>query len=62
MSSLALPGEPLSAPEGYLRGHGTQLSKLDGSLRSTVAGSIERVNKLVSVRAFQVSLMSRGVL
>ena len=37
--------------DGFLKGHGTQVS--DGFLRSTVSGVIERVNKLVSVKALK---------
>eukprot|EP00884_Botryococcus_braunii_P009121 jgi/Botrbrau1/1820/Bobra.146_1s0018.1 len=37
--------------EGFLRGHGTTL--FDGRLRASVCGVIERVDKLVSVRAIR---------
>ena len=46
---LVTPGEPIPADPGCLRGHGT-LQREDGTLIATVAGVIERVNKLVSVR------------
>ena len=55
MSYITLPGQTLSVPEGFLRGHGTFVSTQDGELHSSVAGTIERVNKLVSVRPFRVS-------
>ncbi|CAL6376586.1 unnamed protein product [Bathycoccus prasinos] len=45
------PGEVVdgvSASEGFLKGHGTQVS--EGELRATVSGVVERVNKLVSVK------------
>ena len=46
-----VPGEDLAGPEsGYLRGHGTFLSG-GGRLVSALAGTVERVDKLVSVRA-----------
>ena len=56
MSYIALPGQALSVPDDYLRGHGTFVSPTDGELHSSVAGTIERVNKLVSVRPFRVRL------
>ena len=34
--------------DGFLRGHGTRVA--DGRLLATVCGTVERVNKLVSVR------------
>jgi exosome complex component RRP4 len=46
---VVTPGEPISAEPGFLRGHGT-LVRHDGVLIATVAGVVERVNKLVSVR------------
>jgi exosome complex component RRP4 len=48
------PGEVVDgvdATEGFLKGHGTQLS--EGDLRATVSGVVERVNKLVSVKALK---------
>ena len=51
-SSMAIvtPGEPIPAEPGFLRGHGTLVRRHDGALIATVAGVVERVNKLVSVR------------
>ena len=46
---IVTPGEPIPAEPGFLRGHGT-LVRHDGALIATVAGVVERVNKLVSVR------------
>ena len=46
---VVMPGEPIPAEPGFLRGHGT-LVRHDGVLIATVAGVVERVNKLVSVR------------
>lgn len=46
---IVTPGEPIEAEAGFLRGHGT-LVRHDGTLIATVAGVVERVNKLVSVR------------
>ena len=48
------PGEPIPAEPGFLRGHGT-LVRHDGVLIATVAGVVERVNKLVSVRPLRSS-------
>ena len=45
------PGDPIEGvdmEDGFLRGHGTQV--VDGRLLATVCGTVERVNKLVSVR------------
>lgn len=47
--TVVTPGEPIAAEPGCLRGHGT-LMLPDGTLVATVAGVVERVNKLVSVR------------
>ncbi len=49
-SNLVLPGDAIPAEPGTLRGHGTLLRKSDGALVATVAGVVERVSKLVSVR------------
>ena len=43
--------EGVSTSEGILKGHGTQVS--EGELRATVSGVVERVNKLVSVKALK---------
>ena len=43
------PGEPIPVEPGFLRGHGTTV-RSDGVLVATVAGVVEHVNKLVSVR------------
>jgi exosome complex component RRP4 len=51
---VVTPGEPISAEPGFLRGHGT-LVRHDGALVATVAGVVERVNKLVSVRPLRSS-------
>lgn len=46
---IVTPGEPIIAEPGFLRGHGTLVND-EGKLVATVAGVVERVNKLVSVR------------
>ena len=40
--------EGIDVDDGFLRGHGTRV--VDGRLVATVCGTVERVNKLVSVR------------
>ena len=51
--SLVVPGEVIvSGEEGFLRGHGSYLDH-DGTvprLLASVAGQIERVNKLITVK------------
>lgn len=49
---ITIPGEPIPADSGVVRGHGTQLS-IPGqmsTLTATVSGVVEKVNKLVAVR------------
>jgi exosome complex component RRP4 len=59
MSGLCLPGQPITGEPGYLRGHGSYIvddnSGEEGGrvLYASVAGQIERVNKLISVRPLQ---------
>ena len=53
---VVTPGEVVTAEGGFLRGHGTYIVKGDADLGrpdklvASVAGVVERVNKLVSVR------------
>jgi len=61
-SSLFVPGQLITSETGYLRGHGSYLkegsscenngtdSKNNVQIISSVAGVLERVNKLISVR------------
>jgi exosome complex component RRP4 len=51
-SSLVVPGQPITAADGFLRGHGTFIEEtVDGpQLVSCAAGQIERVNKLITVK------------
>ena len=46
---VVTPGEVITSETGYLRGHGTYVAE-DGTLVASVAGVVERVNKLISVR------------
>ena len=56
--ALVVPGQTICCEQGYLRGHGTYFEHQDEDLGeereehlvSSLAGVIERVNKLVSVR------------
>lgn len=46
--NIATPGSFVTSSKEFMRGHGTFVEEED--VMSTVAGTIERVNKLVSVR------------
>mmetsp|Transcript_28625 Transcript_28625/g.42320 ORF Transcript_28625/g.42320 Transcript_28625/m.42320 type:complete len:278 (+) Transcript_28625:40-873(+) len=48
---LVVPGQVIAEGDGFLRGHGTYVEILENSERlvASVAGRVERVNKLVSV-------------
>ncbi|KAF8738903.1 Exosome complex exonuclease RRP4 N-terminal region, partial [Rhizoctonia solani] len=47
-SRLTSPGEPITSSQAFMRGHGTFVE--DEQVIASVAGTIERVNKLVSVK------------
>jgi exosome complex component RRP4 len=59
MAQLVVPGQPITSEAGFLRGHGCYLveNENDASdtssavLKASVAGQIERVNRLISVRS-----------
>ena len=44
---LVTPGQTINAEAGFLRGHGTYVR--NGVLIASVAGVVQRVNKLISV-------------
>ncbi|KAF9820864.1 hypothetical protein IEO21_01091 [Rhodonia placenta] len=46
---LTCPGEPITSSQAFMRGHGTYVDNEE--VIASVAGTIERVNKLVTVRA-----------
>ncbi|XP_057257530.1 exosome complex component RRP4 [Pezoporus wallicus] len=46
---LVAPGDTITTDTGYMRGHGTYVE--DDKLIASVAGVVERVNKLICVRA-----------
>ncbi|TFK63262.1 hypothetical protein BDN72DRAFT_776108 [Pluteus cervinus] len=48
-SKLTCPGEAITSSHAYMRGHGTYVDS--DEVIASVAGTIERVNKLVTVRA-----------
>lgn len=43
------PGEEISSQPNFLRGHGTYVDD-ENTLRASVAGVLEKVNKLISVK------------
>ncbi|WVO16433.1 hypothetical protein L204_104109 [Cryptococcus depauperatus] len=47
--SVITPGEVITSSKEFMRGHGTYVEDFD--VIASVAGTIERVNKLISVRA-----------
>ncbi|XP_059151804.1 exosome complex component RRP4-like isoform X2 [Physella acuta] len=46
--NIVTPGDIITADTGFMRGHGTYMD--EDCLHASVAGSVERVNKLISVR------------
>ncbi|KZP30468.1 hypothetical protein FIBSPDRAFT_725647 [Athelia psychrophila] len=50
-SKLTCPGESLTSAQAFMRGHGTYVDS--DTVISSVAGTVERVNKLVTVRAIR---------
>ncbi|KIP04213.1 hypothetical protein PHLGIDRAFT_31465 [Phlebiopsis gigantea 11061_1 CR5-6] len=48
-SKLTVPGETLTSSHAFMRGHGTYVD--NEQVIASVAGTVERVNKLISVRA-----------
>ncbi|NP_001085606.1 exosome component 2 S homeolog [Xenopus laevis] len=48
---LVTPGDTISTDSGFMRGHGTYTE--DDKLVASVAGVVERVNKLICVRALK---------
>ncbi|KAF9054642.1 hypothetical protein BJ165DRAFT_1337319 [Panaeolus papilionaceus] len=50
-SKLTCPGETLTSSQAFMRGHGTYVQNEE--VIASVAGTIERVNKLVTVRAIR---------
>ncbi|XP_061590090.1 exosome complex component RRP4 [Cololabis saira] len=48
---LVVPGDVITPEAGFMRGHGTYVD--DDKLTASVAGQVERVDKLICVRPFQ---------
>uniref|UniRef100_A0A8C6F8Z4 Exosome component 2 n=1 Tax=Monodon monoceros TaxID=40151 RepID=A0A8C6F8Z4_MONMO len=48
---LVVPGDTITTDTGFMRGHGTYMG--EEKLIASVAGSVERVNKLVCVKALK---------
>jgi len=48
--NFVTPGTIVTTEPGFMRGHGTYIGKEDGSLVASVCGTVERVNKLVTVK------------
>ncbi|XP_033732019.1 exosome complex component RRP4-like [Pecten maximus] len=48
ISNLVTPGDVITADTGFMRGHGTYME--DEKLHASVAGVVERVNKLICVK------------
>lgn len=61
MSDFVVPGQPITSEAGYLRGYGAYIQSSeeingDGTgtvLIASVAGKIERVNKLITVKSLR---------
>ncbi|PWN47812.1 hypothetical protein IE53DRAFT_375907 [Violaceomyces palustris] len=48
--TIACTGESIASSQTFMRGHGSYLDQETSSILSSVCGTVERVNKLVSVR------------
>lgn len=60
--NIVLPGQIISTDAGFLRGLGTYLVKEDDQnvLIASSAGTIERVNKLISVKSSNSRYIGEG--
>ncbi|CAH1785692.1 unnamed protein product [Owenia fusiformis] len=47
---LVSPGDVITSESGFMRGHGTFMEEGGGNLKASVAGMVDRVNKLISVK------------
>ncbi|KAJ9092898.1 hypothetical protein QFC21_006610 [Naganishia friedmannii] len=52
---ITTPGEVVTSAKEFMRGHGTLLDASGENVVATVAGTVERVNKLVSVKSVKSS-------
>ncbi|XP_004640506.1 exosome complex component RRP4 [Octodon degus] len=55
---LVVPGDTITTDTGFMRGHGTYMG--EEKLIASVAGSVERVNKLICVWSFLLSSRYNG--
>ncbi|KAG9354510.1 hypothetical protein JZ751_001220 [Albula glossodonta] len=51
---LVVPGDVITSDTGFMRGHGTYMD--EEKLTASVAGEVERVNKLICVRPLKTRL------
>ncbi|KAH7136134.1 exosome component 2 [Dendryphion nanum] len=49
-SHLVTPGEPITSDPQWMRGHGTYIPAATSTITSTVAGTLHKTNKLLSVQ------------
>lgn len=52
-SSIVTPGEPITSDPQWMRGHGTYIPADSSTITSTVAGTLHKTNKLLSVQALR---------
>lgn len=52
-SSIVTPGEPITSDPQWMRGHGTYIPSDSTTITSTVAGTLHKTNKLLSVQALR---------
>jgi len=51
--SIVTPGEPITSDPQWMRGHGTYVHPSSTTIISTVAGTLHKTNKLLSVQALR---------
>ncbi|ORX99494.1 hypothetical protein BCR34DRAFT_576584 [Clohesyomyces aquaticus] len=49
-NSIVTPGEPITSDPQWMRGHGTYIPPSTSTITSTVAGTLHKTNKLLSVQ------------
>lgn len=49
-SAIVTPGEPITSDPQWMRGHGTYIPAHSSTITSTVAGTLHKTNKLLSVQ------------
>jgi len=57
-AKITSPGESITSARAFMRGHGTYVDS--DEVIASVAGVIERVNKLITVRALRTRYVERG--